>query len=184
MKRYAACRTDGVIQFTVEAPGDAPPVMEGFNFVEVDAGFQACEHHYADGQIQPGALDVRSLEELKEAARQAIDVAAGAARMRYITEVPGQQATYMRKLEQARAYAAAGYTGSVPPYIQAEADAIGDTPQGAADAILATAALWDDVLSPGIEGARIGGKRAVTAANTAEAVQSAVAAAMAALAAI
>jgi hypothetical protein len=126
-------------------------------------------------------IAVPTLAKLKLDAHAAIDQAAGQARMRYVTEVPGQQATYMRKLEQARAYASAGYTGAVPPYIQAEADATGDTPQGAADAILTTAALWDDVLSPGIEGARIGGKRAVTAASTAEAVQSAADAAIAAL---
>lgn len=122
-----------------------------------------------------------TLARLKLDAHAGIDAAAGQARLRHITEVPGQQGTYMRKLEQAKAYAAAGYTGTVPPYIQAEADATGDTPQGAADAILTTAALWDDVLSPGIEGARIAGKRAVTAASTAEAVQSAADAAIAAL---
>ena len=113
-------------------------------------------------------VPTRTLAGLQADAHAAIDAAAGAARARYITDVPGQQATYLRKLEQARAFLAlpAGEEGAAPPYLQAEADATGRTPRQAAQAIADTAALWDEQLGPAIEGARIGGKRAVTLATT------------------
>ena len=117
--------------------------------------------------------DGRSLDDIQAAAGQAIDEEAGRARLRYITDVPGQQGVYLRKLEQAQAFVAAGGEGDVPPYIAAEAQATGLDPLPAAQSILAIAAQWDDVLSPAIEQARIGGKRAVDGAADAAAVQSA-----------
>lgn len=113
-------------------------------------------------------------------AQAAIDQAAGAARLRYITDVPGQQAVYLRKLEQAHAWLAEP-VGDPPPYIAAEAAATGETPTAAAEAILAIATAWDEQLSPAIEGARISGKRAVSAATTAAEVEAALAAAISTL---
>jgi hypothetical protein len=109
-----------------------------------------------------------SIDDLLAAAQRAIDAAAGAARLRYITDVPGQEAVYLRKAEQARAFRDAGYAGEPPPYVAAEAAAIDDTPQVACDGILAIAEYWDDVLSPAIEGGRIAGKRDVSAAAAAD----------------
>lgn len=111
-----------------------------------------------------------------------IDSMAGAARLRYITDVPGQQATYTLKAEQARAYLAAG--GSVPPFVQAEADALGVSAAVAATGIVTVADAWTNVLGPAIECARIRYKRQVEVASTEEQIQAAVQAANVALAAI
>lgn len=129
-------------------------------------------------------IDPRTLAGAQAAALVRIDDAAGAARLRYITDVPGQQAVYLRKMEQAQAFAAGGYVGDPPPYVASEAQATGATAQVAADTILAVAAYWDGVLSPAIEEARIGGKRNVESAATVAAVDAATQAAVDALAAI
>jgi len=100
-----------------------------------------------------------------------IDAAAGAARSRYITVAPGQEAVYLRKAEQARAFAAAGFTGTAPPYIAAEAEARGMTAEDLANEVLGVAQQWDDVLSPRIEAIRMSSKRSIEAAATVEAAQ-------------
>lgn len=127
------------------------------------------------------------LEQVQAQALAQIDQAAGAARLRYITEVPGQQAVYLSKEAQARQFKAAGYPAdAVPPYVAAEVQAMGEgvTPQQAADAILAVAERWQVVLSPRIELERLKGKRAVQAATTAAAALGAAQAAIEALATI
>ena len=77
-----------------------------------------------------------------EIAKQYIDIAAGEARNRYISTGVGQEATYLIKSQQAKEYAAAGYTGTVPIFIAAEALATNTTPQVAADVIIATETQW------------------------------------------
>lgn len=49
---------------------------------------------------------------------------------------------YTTAKEQAASYVAAGYTGAVPPYVQAWADAKKQTARWAADSIIATASSW------------------------------------------
>ena len=108
---------------------------------------------------------------VKSSAKSSIDAAAGQARARYITTVPGQEATYMLKERQARDYAAAGYpAASVPSLVQAEADAFGITPQQAADEIIAQADAWI-TLAAKIEYARRSGKAEVDAASDAASVE-------------
>jgi hypothetical protein len=148
------------------------------------------------GPVGPGLrLDLLSgqwvrdvpLAELQAQALDRIDRAAGAARLRYITDVPGQQAVYVSKELQARQFKAAGYpAGAVPPYVAAEVLAMGEgiTPQQAADSILAIADQWQGVLSPRIEQVRLKGKWAIQAAGTEAAVQAAALSAIDALAAI
>lgn len=116
-----------------------------------------------------------SLDEAKAEALRAIDEAAGETRRRFITEVPGQQATYLVKYEQARAYAAAGYPPdtSAYPYIEAEMAAQGLPAEGAANLILATGAPWNDILGPAIEARRLAGKRQVREATTRTGVRAA-----------
>ncbi|MFZ5544410.1 MAG: hypothetical protein ACOZJZ_12690 [Pseudomonadota bacterium] len=131
--------------------------------------------------------EAAALDDAKAQAHAQIDQAAGAARLRYITEVPGQQAVYLRKEEQAREFKAAGYPAeAVPPYVAAEVNAMpeGTTPQQAADTIIAIADQWQLTLSPLIEQERLKGKRAVTAATTLAAVQAAALAATEILAAV
>ncbi len=100
-------------------------------------------------------------------AHNEIDRAAGEARLRYITDVPGQQATYMTKAQQAREFLGAP-EGEVPPYVQAEAEAMGVAALPAAEYIAATEHAWSNVIGPGIERARRAGKLAVSAASGAD----------------
>lgn len=113
-----------------------------------------------------------------------IDEAAGRARLRFITDVPGQQAVYIVKLQQAQAYTAAvalDAQATVPPYIAAEAAATSQTAAQVAANVIALAAVWNEQAGPAIEGERMGGKAAVTAAQDLEAVEAARVAAVQAL---
>lgn len=127
---------------------------------------------------------VLSLDMLRADACMSVDVAAGAARLRYITDVPGQGAVYLRKLEQARDFVARAGADPVPAYIAGEAQATSLSPMDAAARILAIASQWDDVLSPAIERVRIAGKVAIAAAQTSAEVAAACSAALATLSAI
>lgn len=174
---YAITDTLGRVLRLV-ASETAPDVDAGqaaFLVGDRERGWPEAPFEGADLVVLEGALvwqDSRSIEQAKAHAALTIDETAGKARLRYITDVPGQQAVYLLKAEQARAYREAGYTGAVPPYIVAEADAIDDSAQVAADNILMLASLWSDQLSPEIERLRIGGKRLVSSATTKEEVQS------------
>lgn len=118
-----------------------------------------------------GALRANTLDD--------IDREAGVARLRYITDVPGQQGVYLTKLQQALAFKAD--PSVTPGYLAAEAQVRGITPAQLADVILETAALWNDVKGPAIEAARIKAKLAVEAAGSAEAIAEAREAAVLAL---
>lgn len=113
-----------------------------------------------------------------------VDTAAGRARLSYITDVPGQQATYARKEQQARDWLAAGFAGPAPSFIAAEASALGVQPQLLAQQVLELAEFWAEVKGPEIEAARIKWKAAVRSATTLEAVQAAIDAALAELEAL
>lgn len=124
------------------------------------------------------ALLPTALAEAQTAAQAQVDAAAGRARLRYITDVPGQQATYQRKEQQAREWSVLGFPLPAPSFIQAEADALGAHPQTVAQQVCALADYWAYVKGPEIEAARIAGKAAVRAAETLEAVQAALDAAL------
>lgn len=111
-----------------------------------------------------------TLEEVKQQALTDIDSVAGSTRLRYITDVPGQQAVYLVKLEQANQYLAD--PNSTVPYIQAEADALQTTLQIAAQQIVDRANLWNNIVGPQIEGIRRKNKLAVDAATTIDEVYS------------
>lgn len=97
-----------------------------------------------------------------------IDNAAGRARARYLTTVPGQEATYTAKYAQAQAYIAAGYPADTAPYpwIAQESMRSGLTATQAADRIKATGDGWSNIIGPSIEGLRIGGKDGLAALLT------------------
>jgi hypothetical protein len=98
-------------------------------------------------------------------ALRAIDEAAGEARLRYITEVPGQQAVYMLKLAEARAHIEGAEPG---PHLVAVAATMGRTTQNVAAEIAQIASVWEQILSPAIEAQRLSGKAAVMNASQAE----------------
>lgn len=110
-------------------------------------------------------------------AKAAVDAAAGQIRLRYVTDVQGQQMVYLTKLNQAVAYIAA-YTADpgmavAGPYISAEATVRGITHLAMAALVIAQNAGWNDVIGPAIEAARIAGKLAIDAASTEATVEAA-----------
>lgn len=108
----------------------------------------------------------RSIDTIRVLAQQALDVVAGEVRQRFITDVPGQQAVYLLKLQEADALLADPQ--SAPgAHLAAEAAALGSTPFAIAQTVRTTADLWNQALSPAIEGARLGGKKAVAEASAA-----------------
>ena len=127
-----------------------------------------------DGYVWDGGWKKSvSLDQRKIAAYDLIDRHAGLARLRHITDVPGQAATYLRKAQEAVAFIAAGGTGPVPPYVQGEATAAGVTPLEAANNIAFLSNLWGEVIGPQIELARRLAKVAVETATTPAGVQAA-----------
>lgn len=96
----------------------------------------------------------------------AIDAAAGRARRRYITTVPGQGETYSAKYQEALAYIEAGYPSDTSgyPFVAGESHPnSGMTPTQAATRIATIGGYWREILGPAIEGARINGKDALDA---------------------
>ena len=113
------------------------------------------------------AKDTR-LAKLAFDALDQIDQAAGTVRLRYITSVPGQAETYQRKEQQAREWKAAGYAGTPPVFIAAEAAALGQDPVDVADYIIETADQWGSFKGPQIEAMRRKWKVAIEQAGTDE----------------
>jgi hypothetical protein len=137
--------------------------------------------------VPPEPLDPVLDATLPEAityAEAAIDREAGKARGRFVSSGTGQDGTYITKASQAQAFADAGYTGDVPPYIAAEAASTGSTATATANLILATRDVWNNTVGPDIEAARVGGKKKVRKATTVQAVDSELRAATLALQAI
>ena len=116
-------------------------------------------------------------------ANQRIDAAAGDARLRYVTDVPGQSAVYAEKLKQAVAYIAARQLDAkalIPRYIRREAEARGCSAVAVAVGVIQAAAAYDEI-GPEIEAARLAGKDAVMATISPEGVTIAAIAAISAL---
>lgn len=133
----------------------------------------------------PPPAPVPTLDELRARAATVVDGMAEQVRLRYITGGAGQAGTYIEKAAQADRFQAAGYPASaVPPMVQAEADATGQTPQQACDSILATRDVWVNQKGPAIERERRRGKVNIDAALDAAGVDAARDAALTALRAL
>ena len=157
MKTYARIE-NGIVRETIEI-ADETSIYDLFHpsllWVECSTETKEGWIMRSGALLPPDGLDVLY---------DRIDTAAGAARARYITVAAGQEATYMQKTMDATAYKAVGYTGPVPLMIQAEADAVGCTPQEAADQILSQAQAWL-VKGSQIEGVRRSWKLTVAASE-------------------
>lgn len=124
----------------------------------------------------------RSLAMQRLLAQRDIDTAAAEARGRAATQ--GMDMVYAAKLQQAQQYLQAIATDAqapVPPYVAADVAVDEINAQQAAQAIVAAAQQFHDQAGPAIEQARRHGKQAVRAAADAEAVASALDAALQAL---
>jgi acetyl-CoA acetyltransferase len=111
-----------------------------------------------------------SLDAIKAQAAIDIDNQAGLTRAKYITDVPGQAATYLLKADQATKFKIANYQGAVPGLVQSEATARGISAQAAADAIIAEQDQWV-ALATGVETIRRLGKENVKKATSPQAVE-------------
>lgn len=181
----------GVV-FADPAPGqgvlllDSPCKLPGYvhDGAYVERPERPSKWHEWDAESKTYTLPAGVLSDASAAAQAQIDAAAGRARLRYITDVPGQQETYRRKGEQARQWAAAGFPETVPSYIAAEARRTKSSPQAVAEKIIELEHLWVEIKGPEVESARIGWKEEVRAATTLEAVHAALDAALAELEAL
>lgn len=136
---------------------------------------------FVEFTVEPRELSGPELEAIlnfaKEKAKLCIDVAAGKARQRYITDVPGQQGTYLLKEQQARDYLAVVGDAVPPgdlspwPLIVKEAQATGLTYKAMAELVVQKAGEWM-VVNSEIEAARIGGKAQVDAATSKAEIES------------
>jgi len=123
------------------------------------------------------------LSQVKSNAEKQINLEAESARSKYLPPL-GQTLTYQEKERQARAYASAGYTGTVPPLVQAEVDAgLAPDAKTAADQIIAAADAVRAKLTA-IEAERRKAIAAIRAATDAAGVQAALDAGVAAIQAI
>lgn len=101
-----------------------------------------------------------------------VNTNAGAFRLRFITDVPGQQASYLTKEEEAKAWTAGADMVDFP-FLAAEAEYTGMPVADIAALVLATASAWRN-LAAKIEGRRRGAMVELAAAtNIAQLVRAA-----------
>lgn len=113
--------------------------------------------------LQPvPAVDIN---QVREAAYVTIDNAAGNARVKYITSVPGQEVTYLEKEKEARAWLLDPEGDYI--FLTNESTKTGIPISDLVDLILYTSATWRN-LAAVIEGIRRGGKVAIEHATTVE----------------
>lgn len=113
------------------------------------------------------------LEALKANAILSVDRGAERFRMNFITPGFGQVMAYQQKLDEARAKLAnESIADSAIPHVVREADADGMTKTEKAQQIVDTFTQWQQ-LSAGIEGLRMGAKKAILEADSTESVNAA-----------
>ncbi|MBD3788144.1 MAG: hypothetical protein IE922_14475, partial [Sphingomonadales bacterium] len=114
---------------------------------------------------QVAADDAAALEAARAAAlARALELRA-AARMHYITDIPGQDAIYASKLEEARAFLAdAEPVAADYPLIWSEVGVTAPTAAEVAQVFLNLNALWKSAAA-GIDGAYFGAQAAIMAAS-------------------
>lgn len=119
------------------------------------------------------ADDAAELEEARTAAlARALELRA-AARLLYITDIPGQDAIYASKLEEARAYLADADPATADyPLIWSEVGVTAPTAADVAQVFLNLNALWK-AAAAGIDGAYFGAQAAIMAASNGAEMQAA-----------
>lgn len=105
---------------------------------------------------------------IRDAACAMVDLAAGATRQRFITDVPGQAQTYERKEAEARQWHE-GDPDSDYPFMAAEASLTGQTMEQVRDSIMAAVNALVP-LAAYIEGTRMAAKRQIAAETNIKAI--------------
>lgn len=136
----------------------------GMNTEQIEAVLQQKEFETAVALVGPKYSTMTDAE-LNKACRDAIDEAAGAARIAYVSKGLLIEEEYRLAKSQADEWIAAGQPNEVPSAIQSWAQAAEMIPEEAANDILATATQWEGILTA-IRDARLNGKAALNAADT------------------
>lgn len=111
-----------------------------------------------------------TLNDLRAAAKAAVDTAAEAYRLTYITGGAGQAMAYQQKLEEAKAYLAdTSLTAAECPHVFAEVGLTGQTAWEVAQVVVNLHAIWQ-IKSADIERKRLAAKMAIDTAEAAEAI--------------
>lgn len=98
------------------------------------------------------------------AAAAQIDLEADSARAAVVPD-PLRALEHAQAAAEAKAFAASGYVGEIPPYVKAWADAAALNPQAATDSIIAEADAWQAAMLA-IRTARLSGKQGVLNATS------------------
>ncbi|MCI0732254.1 MAG: hypothetical protein L0Y38_00335 [Methylococcaceae bacterium] len=146
------------------AGGSAEPMVYRNDCLEIDGIAQAALYNALVLYVAEHARVV--IDRAAQAAISAVNAAAGAARLKYLTRSFGQELVYAIKDQHARAFKDAVYAGTVPAFVQAEATATGTSHQAACDAIIALADQWISI-GAAIDGARRTAMVQIAAAVTA-----------------
>lgn len=136
----------------VLAVDEPDPLLDDMTLtqVAVPAGYLSGAVEWDEGT--QSFVEAPLLARAKANAAVRVNAEAGAFRGRFITIAPGQEATYLRKEDEARRYDTSGGAGDYP-FLSAEAAATGDTLAAVAELVLTTANQWVP-LGAAIEGQR------------------------------
>ena len=152
----------GSLALLLAEPVALPGYVEGLDYFPLSpAPSDAHKFNYVAKQWE----DPRTLADLKAQGLILVDDLAGAARLRYITSVPGQAETYQKKEQQARSWAAESFAGDAPSFIAAEAQALNVSAQSVALEVIALADYWSNIKGPQIEATRRKWKVAIESAS-------------------
>lgn len=149
-----------IVQGEIVTPDEGPAYVGGHEGWTIGEGGE-------ERPVDPGEIDV-----IEADLHAMIDRQAGEVRCQFITDVPGQQAAYLDKERQARAFLAGEGEAADLGRIIAEAAARGISETAMAQMIVETADHWR-AIDTAIEAARIGAKIAVSAGETAAAKRAA-----------
>lgn len=132
--------------------------------------FSAAQPGVAEEWLDNAELEP-SLEDARATALSALAAAVSAMRAKYAGAITGQDLIYNMKLAEAQAYVSAGRPADASPFpvLAASAEGRGKSVSEEADAVLATAQAWI-ALGAESERLRLAGQKAVTEADTLEAI--------------
>lgn len=150
----------------IKVCGGNEEIPDGCAEFEIEEGDLALAMSGCPLLIVEGAL-LEDLAPLRTTMKDKVDREAGEYRTNFITAVPGQEMTYLRKEAEARAFAADNQ--AAVPLLEAEATATSVTTSELAASVIAQADAWA-FIGAAIEAARMGAKKAISDAVDRESI--------------
>lgn len=180
MTKYFARVVDGIVVETVLA--DSAKALDGLYHPDlvkdmVPSTIDVCSGWTFDGKKfhAPIVSDEVSLSSLKRSLKGAVDAAAEAERLKYITPGEGQALTYQRKVDEAkRAISESAPSNDDYPLLAASLGIDGKTLLDVAKVVLEMDGAWA-LIGAAIEKRRLTAKRDVDQASTEESARKVVA---------